>query len=145
MKIIVLLILISISIFAGSKEAVIECHSGTGRTLLHIEDMDLEGNFQSGFLMIDSKKLIYSSNADAVIVSHLNIGVYTVSIVDKNGSIYLEFYALPDTVKKHAYAKGLKFIFQANIDSASTDPRSKERLNKRIQLNCKVTYDWREI
>ena len=130
-------------------EAVVSCSSSSGRTQLYLEDMDLEGNFQSGYFIIDGEKLTYGSKANATIVSHLDQGVYTVSIFENRsasiGFIFLEYYALPKTIKSIDYKKGTKYTFQGIIDESSTDPRTKKRLNKTILLECSAIYNWKEI
>jgi len=145
MKTIILLLIPLVFIYGGSKEAIIECSSDSGRTQLQILDMDLEGNFQSGYLSIDNQKLSYGPTSDADIVSHLEKGVYTIYLYTNKSKYFLEFYALPKSVKKIDYKKGFRYNFNAIIDPSSTDPRNKERINKTITVKCMVTYDWKEL
>jgi len=145
MRIIGLLFIYVIFIYGGSQDALITCHSTSGRTQLKIYDMDLEGNFQSGFLSIDGKKIKYDETSDAAIVSHLEKGVYTVYLYTNKATYFLKFYALPKTVKQLAYRKGDKYKFKGIIDPATTDPRSKKRINKTIVVECLATYKWKEI
>jgi len=140
-----LLFLTPLSIYAGSAEAVVECKSGSGRTLLKFFDQDIDGEFRGGTLSIDKKKIKYKSPMDvdknmAWMAVNLKEGVYTLVYDDETN--YLNFYAIPRTMKKirkkekfDAYYK-----FNAIIDWRSTDPRTDNILDKKIWLGCTIKY-----
>ncbi len=135
--------LLPLLVSAGSSDAIIECKSTSGRTMLSFYDTDATGNFNGGELSIDSSTISYDKSADVTIVEDLKHGVYTLSYYNKNQ--FLTFYALPKTVKDKSTNALMYYTFSAVISPSTTDPRTQSRLNKTIQVKCTSTYRWREI
>lgn len=57
MKKLLLLAITPLFIYAGSADAVIECASASGRTLLQFHDQDVQGEFNGGEFTIDKKTI----------------------------------------------------------------------------------------
>lgn len=140
-KMCISLILAYQSLWAGSADAIFECHTGTGRTQLNFKDDNLIGEFNGGTLTIDGKTISYPPQEGGV-VSELDKGIYTISLAYlKNGSYnYLKFYALPKSVKAKKVEYGEAYIFNGILTYRTTDPRTSSPLKKNIFLGCSATY-----
>ncbi|CAA6804839.1 MAG: Unknown protein [uncultured Sulfurovum sp.] len=141
MKRLLPLILLPILSYAGSAPAVIECSSGSGRTVLTFDDYDLQAQFSGGTLSIDNKKVKYSSEYGHII-SDFRRGIYVLYYKNSKDKTALDFYAIPKTIKRidsNPYETAYKF--EAVIGPNSTDPRQKSKiLNKTIWLSCTLKY-----
>jgi len=148
MKLFFLLLLISLSVYGGSNDAVIECKSGSGRTTLKFLDQDITGNFQGGTFTVDNKSLKYlpqydgrtgKVNSYSWMIVDMKEGVYTLVYQDKKNA--LDFYALPKSMKK-IKKEGIDAFYQFNaiVDRRSTDPRNLLQLRKKIWLSCTMSY-----
>jgi hypothetical protein len=143
------LFLLPSCLLSGSADAVIKCKSGSGRTVLHFLDQDIQGTFQGGTFSIDGKSIVYApsysdgeSNDYSRMIVNMKEGVYTLNYQDKKH--HLAFYALPNSVHKIP-KEGFDdyYRFSAVVDWRSTDPRSTEwdkRLKKQIWLGCTLSY-----
>ncbi|MCK5902806.1 MAG: hypothetical protein KAG28_06630 [Cocleimonas sp.] len=142
--VILFLLLISITAYAGSADAIIKCQSGSGRTHLKLLDQDLSALFTGGELSIDKKSITFDHEDDSGrIISDLKRGVYVIHYYNTKNDITLEFYAVPKTIKKTElddYSTSYKF--NAIIGAGSTDPRDKNKnaLDKTIWLDCTLKY-----
>ena len=142
MKKLLTLLLLPLSIFAGSADAEIECKSGSGRTLLNFSDSDGMAMFTGGSFSIDKKKIELNSDYGHII-SDFRRGLYVLYYNDPKKDIVLDFYAIPNTMKRtelEEYEDSYKF--NAVIGENSTDPREKNRdlLRKTIWLSCTFKY-----
>lgn len=135
------LLLFPIITYAGSAAAIIECTSGSGRTILAFSDDDLQASFSGGSLLIDKKKVTYNSEYGHII-SDFRRGIYVLYYKNPKDNVTLDFYAIPKTIKRtDANSYETSYKFNAVIGENSTDPRERSKvLNKTIWLSCTVKY-----
>ncbi|MCK5725767.1 MAG: hypothetical protein KAH22_02935 [Thiotrichaceae bacterium] len=149
-KILFLLLITVIShpVYAGSSDAVIQCKSGSGRTTLTFLDQDIQGHFQGGTFTIDKKSIQYlpqynsktnKNNPYSWMTVNMKEGVYT--LVYNDNKNFLNFYALPSTMKKKKKeGKEAYYTFNGIVEWRSSDPRSTSILRKKIWLGCTLSY-----
>lgn len=150
MKKLLLLPLTSLFIYSGSADAIIQCSSGSGRTILKFYDQDVQGEFNGGTLTIDKSTVNYQNNMskkknDSHMMVNFKKGIYTAYYKDANS--ILSFYALPKTIEK-LERKGYEAFYKFNgiITEVSTDPRKNGKntwhnaLEKNIWVGCTLKY-----
>lgn len=143
-----LVLLTPFALYAGSSDAIIECKSGTGRTILTFLDQDIQGQFQGGTFTIDKKSIDYAPQYDGKtgkfneyswMTVDLKEGVYT--LVYNDAKHFLNFYALPKSVTKIKKENFEQYYrFNGIVEWRSTDPRNNKQLKKQIWLGCTLRY-----
>lgn len=144
----ILALLLPLTLYAGSSNAIIDCKSGTGRTTLTFFDQDIQGQFQGGTFTIDKKIIDYAPQYDektgkfneySWMTVDLKEGVYTLVYNDTKN--FLNFYALPKSMKKIKKENFEEYYrFNGIVEGRSTDPRNNKQLKKQIWLGCTLRY-----
>ncbi len=135
--IILILLCISTTVFAGSNEAKLVCKSASGRTLFTAGLQDITSLNQCKFT-IDGQSITYNENARSSIIFDGKRKVFTLTIEDKNGG-WLTFYAVPSSFKTLKNTNSSQhYKFKAIIQGK--DPRKGKYTSKVIELNCELTY-----
>ncbi len=133
----IILLCISSSAFAGSNEARLICKSASGRTLFIAGLQDITSMNQCKFT-IDGESIVYNETSQSHVVFDGRRRVFTISIEDKNGN-WLVFYAIPSSFKTIRNTNSTEnYKFKAII--YGKDPRKGKSVSKTIELNCELTY-----
>ncbi len=146
-------LLVSGTTFAGSGPAFVDCKSGTGRTIVHVENQDLHG-LSVIKVTIDGKSLTYRVEesdgrripgargegffklADQIITVYAEKS-------DDNSFGWVEFWGVPGSFRKiRDTDAATEYTFNAKIQG--TDPRinpENSMGDNEIAVTCRLKYE----
>ena len=135
---IVLFLTLCLPCFAGSSTAYLVCKSASGRTLFTAELGDIT-TFNEATFTVDGKSLVYGTDLCSAIIFDAKNKVFSISLDDRTGEAWLNFYAIPSSfveIKdgKHDQHYKFKAIIQGK------DPRPENFQTPPIELDCELTY-----
>ena len=142
-KLLLSLLIITSSLYAGSGPAFISGKTSSGRTAIEISVEDMSGTINSVKLTVDGKSLEMKSSDNATqqtIISDVKNGVYV--LVLKSDSQVFKLWMIPGTNKITKQTDGSYHSTFAAIIEA-TDPRENNgwKLTPRITIGCTLKYD----
>lgn len=129
---------VSFSAFAGSNVGYLICKSPSGRTFFSAELQDLY-TFISAKYTIDQESENYGNDLCASVVFNGKMKVFTLTLKEKDGDRWINFYAIPSSFKTIKQSNGKQlYKFQAVIQG--TDPRKDKYNSPEIILDCELMY-----
>lgn len=147
----VILFLISLISFSfkmpGSGTAHLSCKSESGRTVFTAELQDITGLLEKAELIVDGKKLLFTSEDEAYTIFDDELGVLTIYLsgnanTDFPNGRFIEFWAIPKTFKTiFSDRSNQRYEFKARI--VGTEPRKGEGKYlhiPQVELNCVLEY-----
>jgi|GEM_PF-5536955 len=142
-NLLIVLMILTTTSFAGSTNIELDCSSNSGRTKLSGNIPGDEYSYNVSF-SIDSNKIVFKNLADLASVEAyeaLSDGIFSLKLSNYETHEFLSMHALPQTVKfkQEGLYGNWSSTFQAKIIS-TTHPNKNKRWAPVVILNCSASY-----
>lgn len=144
-----IVILSSLSVYAGSANAIFSCQSTSGRTELtasvpgdfaeHNIELSIDGEEVNWYDQINQSNYEVEKNSSVYVLGSLQDKNYHFLVTSNDAQELLTFTAIPSSIKVKQTQYGETGTLKAKINGI--DPRNTSETIPEITLNCSYNYE----